>query len=66
VAFAEFPEIVTLAGLIEPQDNPEAIESVSETVPENPPRAVIVIVEVCDCPTLLGGVTDWVILKSGP
>ena len=42
------PDPVTLAGVIAPQVNPAGGESVRFTVPEKPPRAVIVMVEVAD------------------
>lgn len=44
------PEPVTLVGLIVPQVRPAGTVSVRDTTPENPLRAVTVIVEVADWP----------------
>jgi len=46
------PEFVTLLGVIAPQVKPVGTASVRVTVPVNPLRAVIVIVDVADVPTV--------------
>jgi hypothetical protein len=46
------PEPVTELGVIAPQVNPVGTVSVRATAAEKPPWAVIVIVEVADCPTV--------------
>jgi len=48
------PDPVMLLGIIDPQPRPDGIESVSDTVPENPLSAVTVMVEVADWPVLVG------------
>jgi len=49
------PEPVTLEGVILPQLRPDGTVSVKLTVPVNPFRAVIVIVEVADVPIVTEG-----------
>ncbi len=46
------PDPVILAGVIIPQVRPDGTVSVKETVPPNPLRAAIVIVEVADWPAV--------------
>jgi hypothetical protein len=59
------PELVMLLGEIEPQMSPLGTVSDRKTTPVNPPRAVIVIVEVADWPTLVGVGEDTRTEKSG-
>ena len=44
------PELVTLVGVSEPQVRPGGTISVNDTPPENPFKAVMVIVEVSATP----------------
>ena len=60
------PDPVTLFGVIDPQARPVGTVSVIETVPVNPPTAVIVIVVVVDTPVFAGVGAEAVIVKSGP
>ncbi len=59
------PDPVMLLGVMAPQVNPAGIVSVSATTPEKPLTAVIVIVEVADCPALTAAGLVAVIVKSG-
>jgi hypothetical protein len=62
VAVPEPP--VMLLGVIAPQVKPAGAESVRETVPVNPPRGNIVIVEVADWPAFTAAGEVAVIWKS--
>ena len=55
-----------LLGVMVPHVRPVGIVSDSETVPVNPPTAVIVIVVVVDAPVLAGKGFDADTVKSGP
>ena len=59
------PELVMLLGEIAPQLSPLGMVSLSNTIPVNPPWAVIVMVELDDWPTLDGMGEDERIEKSG-
>ncbi len=54
-AIVAVPEPVMLEGVILPQVKPDEAVSVRPTVPVNPFRAVIVIVDVADVPIVTGG-----------
>jgi len=58
------PDPVTLVGVIAPQVNPAAGESVRATTPANPFCAVIVIVEVAEVPTVTAAGEVAAIVKS--
>lgn len=58
------PEPVTLLGVIAPQVKPDGTVSVRLTVPLKPPRAVTVIVDVAEVPTVTAAGDDAVIEKS--
>ena len=58
------PEPVTLLGVMTPQVRPAGTVSVSETAPENPPTAVMVIVDVVVWPTFADAGDVAVIVKS--
>jgi hypothetical protein len=59
------PLPVTLLGVIAPHVSPEGIVSVNETVPAKLLSAVIVMVEVADCPESTAAGELAVIVKSG-
>ena len=48
------PDPIMLLGIIDPQVRPDGIVSVRDTVPENPFSADTVMVDVPDCPALIG------------
>ena len=58
------PEPVILAGVIAPQVKPTGTVSVNTTTPENPFRAVMVIVEVADDPAFTAAGEVAAIVKS--
>jgi len=58
------PEPVTLVGVIAPQVRPADGESVKDTTPLKPFRAVIVIVDVAETPTLTAAGEETAIVKS--
>ena len=58
------PEPVMLDGLIGLQFSPEGTESVRLTVPVNPFRAMMVIVDWAEVPTVVAGGDDAAMEKS--
>lgn len=58
------PDPVTLLGVMAPHVRPEGIVSVNATEPVNPLRAVMVIVDVAEDPTVADGEVA-VMVKSG-
>ena len=60
---AAVPDPVMLVGIIAPQVSPDGIVSVRATVPAKPFSAVIVVVEVGDCPAFTGVGEEAVIVK---
>jgi hypothetical protein len=58
------PELVTPDGLMVLQFSPDGTESVRLTVPVNPFRAVIVIVDWAEAPTAVASGDDAEIVKS--
>jgi hypothetical protein len=63
-AIVAVPEFVILFGVIAPQVRFAGTVSVSATVPVNPFRAAIVIVEVAEVPTVTAAGEVAAILKS--
>jgi hypothetical protein len=58
------PEPITLLGVMEPQTRPEATISVRVTFPAKPFKALTVIVEVAETPTLTWTGEVAMIVKS--